>query len=55
MGSNLSVLEGIFETKFQGRFFFLFGKIFEGISFVKLKVSSIFGENGENSNLKEFP
>ena len=31
--TNLSVLEGIFETKFQVRFFF--PKNFEGISFVK--------------------
>ena len=34
--------------------FFLFRKIFKGISFVKLKVSSIFGENGGKSNLREF-
>ena len=44
MVSNLSVLEGIFETKFQGRIFFVL-KIFKRISFVKLKVSSIFCEN----------
>ena len=34
---------------------FLFRKIFKGISFVKLKVSSILGENGEKSNSREFP
>ena len=33
MVSNLSILEGIFETKFRGRFFFR--KFFKGISFVK--------------------
>ena len=52
MVSNLSVLEGIFETKFQGRFFFG-PKNFKWVSFVKLKVSSIFCENGGKSNLKK--
>ena len=37
MVSNLSVLEGIFETKFQGPFFFR--QNFKGISYVKLKAS----------------
>ena len=49
MVSHLTVLGGIFETKFQG-WFFLFRRNFKGISFVKLKVSSIFAENGGKSN-----
>ena len=35
--------------------FFCSEEILKGISFVKLKVSSIFCENGEKSNYREFP
>ena len=44
MVSNLSILEGVFEAKFQGLFFFLLRRNFKGIFHIKLKVSSTFGE-----------
>ena len=44
MVSNLSILEGVFEAKFQGLSFFLLPRNFYGIYHIKLKVSSIFGE-----------
>ena len=54
MLSNLSVIEGIFETKFQGRFFFVL-KIFFRNFFFKIEGEFNFGENGEKPTEMEFP